>query len=168
MPLTEEAFTAIVDAGCPDCRDKRLLLETIVTQDLPLHGGEIFGAPSWAYKGEELVRGTYRIACVGCKRELFAATACPLCSEDDGVARALSTETGMPLPAACAGCGSELVTATAWVPARVTYEGKRANKARAEAAPEDAGFHAIRVRCKQCGHVEARREPCPLCRDRSA
>lgn len=165
MPLTEEAFTALVLAGCPKCPDKRLLIETIVTQDLPLHAGELFGAPSWAYKGEELVRGTYRVSCATCKAELFRATDCPACASADGMARALATENAMPLPAACAGCGSELVTATAWVPARVLYEGKRANKARAEAAPEDPGFHAIRVRCKQCGHTDSRREPCPLCRD---
>ncbi|CAN5527373.1 hypothetical protein BH09MYX1_BH09MYX1_45230 [soil metagenome] len=165
MALSEAEFTVLVDAGCGICTDKRLLIETIVTQKLPLHHGELFGSTSWGYKGEELVQGTYRVSCVGCKRELYTATACPRCSAAGGVERALATENGMPFPRACAGCGSDLVTATAFVPARVTYEGKRANKARAEAAPEDPGFHAIRVDCKQCGHAQSRRDPCPLCHD---
>ena len=65
MPLSEEAFTALVDAGCLDCKSKKLTVETYVAQQLPLLGGEVYGSPSWGYKGEDLVRGTYRIACDG-------------------------------------------------------------------------------------------------------
>lgn len=162
MPLTEEAFTALVDAGCPDCASKRLEVEAIVAQRMPLLGGEPYGSPSWGYKGEDLVRGTYRIACDGCKKELFAATACARCDAEDGVARALESENTFPLPAACA-CGSELLTAMAYVPAALVYEGKRAQKARTQTAPEDAGFHAYLVECKECKTANERRDPCPLC-----
>ncbi len=163
MPLTEEAFTTLVDAGCPACPAKKLSIETIVAQKMPLLGGEPYGTPSWGYKGEELVRGTYRISCDGCKKELFAATACSRCDAPDGVARALEQENAFPLPTSCTRCGSELVTAMAYVPAHVVYEGKRAGKARTQTAPEDPGFHAYRVECKGCKNVAERRAPCPLC-----
>jgi len=157
MPLSEEAFTALVDAGCLDCKSKKLTVETYVAQQLPLLGGEVYGSPSWGYKGEDLVRGTYRIACAGCTKELFTATACPRCEAP------VEAENDFPLPTSCTGCGSELVTATAYVPAVVVYEGKRAAKARTQTAPEDPGFHAYRAECKQCRNVAERRVPCPLC-----
>ena len=187
MPLSEEEFTAIVDRGCPHCKGAHLELEALVVQRMPLLEGEPYGSPSWGYKGEDLVRGTFRIACDGCKAELYAATGwrnrmptasrcnrrwsmpactcrtCPRCDATDGVARALDTENALPLPTGCTGCGSKLVTATAYVPAVVTYEGKRANKARTQTAPEDPGFHTVRVECKECKKVGELRDPCPLC-----
>jgi hypothetical protein len=163
MPLSEEAFTALVDAGCLTCNGKRLTVEAYVAQKLPLLGGEVFGSPSWGYKGEDLVRGTYRIACDDCKNELFTATECPRCHAAGGIERALENENAFPLPTSCTSCGSEQVTATAFVPAVVVYEGKRAAKARTQTAPEDPGFHAYRAECKQCRSVAERRDPCPLC-----
>jgi hypothetical protein len=163
MPLSEEAFTALVDAGCVACSSKKLTIETIVAQRLPLLGGEPYGSPSWGYKGEDLVRGTYNITCDGCKKELYAATACSRCDAPGGVERALETENTFPLPHSCTGCSSELITAMAYVPATVVYEGKRADKARTQTVPEDPGFHAYRVECKQCENVAEQRSPCPLC-----
>ncbi len=163
MPLSEEAFTALVDTGCTTCGSRRLTIESLVVQKLPLLAGEPFGPPSWGYKGEELVHGTYRIACDGCKKVLFTSTTCPRCDAAGGVARALETENAFPLPASCGGCKSEQLTATAYVPAVVLYEGKRANKARTQTKPEDAGFHAVRVECKSCHDVSERHQPCPLC-----
>jgi hypothetical protein len=163
MRLTEEAFTALVDAGCPTCPRPRLSVLAVVKQKLPLLKGEVFGTPSWGYKGEELVRGTYRVACDGCKKELFNDDACPRCDAGAGLERALTTENQFPFPESCTGCGSELLVATAFVPARVAYEGKRAQKARAEAAPEDPGFHAFRMECTRCHAVEERGGGCPVC-----
>jgi hypothetical protein len=163
MPLTEEAFTALVDAGCLACGSKKLVVESIVAQRVPLLGGELYGSPSWGYKGEDLVRGTYRIACDGCHADLFAATACPHSEAEGGIERALEGENGFPLTTGCTGCGSELITATAYVPAVVMYEGKRAAKARTQTVAEDPGFHAYRVECKQCKNVAEQRHPCPLC-----
>lgn len=163
MPLTEEAFTALVDAGCGACASKKLTVETYVAQRLPLLGGELYGSPSWGYRGEDLVAGTIRIGCEGCARDLFTATACPLCDAPDGVARALDAENTFPLPVSCTSCGSEQVTVTAYVPATVLYEGKRAAKARTQTAPEDPGFHAFRAECKQCRTVAEQCVPCPLC-----
>jgi hypothetical protein len=162
MPLSEEAFTALVDAGCLACESKRLSIKALVAQTVPLLAGEPYGPPSWGYKGEDLVRGTYRIVCEGCKRGVFEATACPRCEAEGGVERALEGENTFPLPLRC-NCGSELLVAMAFVPAFVTYEGTRAEKARTRTTPGDPGFHAYRVECKSCHTVEERRSPCPLC-----
>ncbi len=167
MPLTEEAFTKLVDAGCASCASKklaqRLVVRALVAQKIPLFQGEPHGLASWAYKGEDLVRGTYRVTCDGCQSELFSSRACPLCDSEDGVQRALEQENAWPLPASCAHCDNELITATAYVPVTVVYEGGRAQKARTQTAPEDPGFHSFRVECKECRRVDERRSPCPLC-----
>jgi hypothetical protein len=165
MPLTEALFTALVDSGCSSCASKDLFVEALVAQKLPLYGGEIFGAPSWGYKGEELVAGTYRVTCKGCKTELFRETACVRCGAADGVKRALESENVFPLPNACSHCGSDLLTAIAMVPAVVHYEGKRAAKAKSQATPEEPGFHALRATCNRCHEVltPTAASGCPLC-----
>jgi hypothetical protein len=163
MPLTEQEFTALVDAGCSECVRPRLSVLAVVAQKLPLLKGEPYGAPSWGYKGEELVRGTYLIACEGCKKELFRSNVCPRCDAAAALERALTTENDFPLPESCRSCGSELLVARAFVPARVIYERKRAQKAHAEACPEEPGFHAFRVECTRCHAVEERSGGCPVC-----
>ncbi|AKU98259.1 hypothetical protein AKJ09_04923 [Labilithrix luteola] len=163
MALTEEAFTALVDGGCLACQGKKLRVEAVVAQTLPLLGGELYGAPSWAYKGEHLVRGTYRISCEGCKQELFTTGDCPCCDAPGGLERGLASTTSVALPSSCDGCGCELVTATAYVPVDVVYEGKRANKARTQTTADDEGFHAFRLECKECHATSERRQPCPFC-----
>jgi hypothetical protein len=163
MVLSEEEFTALVDAGCPDCPRAALAIDALVPQKVPLLEGEPYGAPTWGYKGEDLVRGVYGIACEGCKKELYVSAACPRCGAAGGVERALAEADAVPLAKACAACGGTLLTATAVVPARVTYENKRSTKPRAQAAPEEPGFHAIRIECKTCRAVIERGDPCPLC-----
>jgi hypothetical protein len=163
MPLSEAEFTVLVEAGCSACASKRLIVEAVVAQTIPLLEGEPYGAPSWGYKGEDLVRGTYRIACDGCQKDLYTATACSRCDAEGGVERALEQENAFPLPKACPGCQSPLLTVTAFVPAVVIYEGKRANKARTQTAPEDPGFHPLRASCKPCGNIVEWRGSCNLC-----
>jgi RNA polymerase subunit RPABC4/transcription elongation factor Spt4 len=163
MPLSEEAFTALVDAGCTACRNKRLVIEALVAQSVPLLAGEPFGTPSWGYKGEDLVRGTYRIACDGCKKEIFAATDCPGCGSADGIGRALEHESPSPLPESCARCGSQQLTLTAFVPAIVVYDGGHASKARARAVAGEAGFHPAKAECKGCHDVTRQATGCPIC-----
>jgi hypothetical protein len=163
MPLTEEAFTTLVDAGCLDCRSRKLSVEALVLQKLPLLAGELYGSPSWGYKGEDFVRGTYRIACDACKKELYAASSCPLCDAEGGVERALAHGSAFLLPAKCGACESELLSATAYVPARVAYDGTRGSKPRAQAEPDEEGFHALRTECKKCHAVVEHRGACGLC-----
>ena len=163
MPLSEAAFTVLVDAGCSACGSKKVTVESFVAQKLPLLAGEVYGSPSWGYKGEDLVTGTYRIACAACDHEIFASSDCPRCGTAEKLERALEDESSFPLPVSCSACGSEQVTATAYVPATVVYEGKRGAKARTQTAPEDPGFHAFRAECKSCRNTSERRSPCPVC-----
>lgn len=163
MPLTEAAFTDLVDGGCPSCKGKSVTVESYVAQTLPLLGGELYGSPSWGYKGEDLVRGTFRIACTACAHEIYSSSSCPRCDAKGMLDRALEEENGFPLPVACKGCGSEMVTARAYVPATVVYEGKRAAKARTQTTAADPGFHAYRVECKACGNAAEHMSSCPLC-----
>jgi hypothetical protein len=163
MRLTEAAFTDLVDAGCSACKGKSVVVESYVAQSLPLLGGELYGSASWGYKGEDLVRGTFRITCTGCKNEIHSSSSCPRCDAPDMLDAALEGENTFPLPVSCSVCGSEIVTAKAYVPATVVYEGKRAAKARTQTAPDDPGFHAFRVECKACGNAAERSTSCPLC-----
>lgn len=156
-------FTELVDGGCASCKGASLVVESYVTQTLPLLAGEVYGSPSWGYKGEDLVRGTFRIACASCDKDIFSSSSCPRCGEAESLSRALESENTFPLPVACAVCRSEVVTAKAYVPASVVYEGKRAAKARTQTSPEDPGFHAYRVECKACGNSAEHRTSCPLC-----
>ena len=161
--LTEAEFTAIVDAGCDACGGKEVLVESYVARKLPLMGGELYGAASWAYKGEDLVRGTFGIACAKCERDLYTSKGCPRCEAVDVLDRVLEEVNRLALPVACSACGSELVNAIAFLPATVRYEGRRADKARTETAPEDPGFHAFRFECTSCRNTVERKKPCAVC-----
>jgi len=137
MPLSEEAFTALVDAGCDGCGAKKLTVLAIVAEKVPLLNGEIFGDPSWGYKGEDLVRGTYRVVCNACKKDLFLSTSCPHCGAAGGIERALEGENAFLLPRACAGCGSRQLSALALVPARIDVaEKNKATGSDAEASAQ--------------------------------
>lgn len=163
MRLTESAFTALVDEGCPACGGKKLTVEALVAQKVPLLAGEVYGSPSWAYKGEELVHGTFRVACHGCTRELYASSGCPRCDAEGKLEHVLESPNAFALPVRCDGCGSEQIAVTAYVPVTVVYEGKRGAKARTQTTPEDEGFHAFRAECKSCRRSTEQRTPCPAC-----
>jgi RNA polymerase subunit RPABC4/transcription elongation factor Spt4 len=165
--LSESAFAALLEAGCPSCGAKKLAIEALLVEKVPLLAGEVFGSPSWAYKGEDFVRGTYRIECHGCRKELFATAECPRCGASDGVQHALERVSDFSLPRSCEHCGSEQLSAKAFAPARVVYEGKRAEKPRPQAGPEEPGFHPFEAACKVCGRVISTQGACPLCGDDS-
>ena len=67
------------------------------------------------------------------------------------------------MPAACPACDGEELRYVAFVPARVVYEGKRADKARTSTELHDDGFHGYRVDCRDCGTVAELTDACPLC-----
>jgi len=50
-----------------------------------------------------------------------------------------------------------------FVPARVAYQGKRAEKARTSTELHEDGFHGYRVDCRDCGTLAERSDACPLC-----
>ena len=166
--LTEGELDRLVQAGCAACGGHKLTFRTYVDGVVPFVAGEPVGRISWIYDGEKFVDGVYAIDCAGCRAALFASDVCPRCHAPGGLARALAASNRWPVPAGCADgeCGSEEIRYAAFVPARVDYEGRRAERARTTAEPSDPGFHGIRAECRDCGQLVAARaetEGCPLC-----
>ena len=161
--LTEAAFTERVASGCTACGAKKLAIRSYVEGKFPLMGGEPVGVVTWAYKGETFVDGVFEIRCATCQHIVFSDAICTRCHAPDGLARALEASNAHAVPAQCPTCGIETITYRAFVPARVTYEGKRADKARTSCELYDPGFHGVRADCKACGAFARRVGVCPLC-----
>jgi hypothetical protein len=124
---------------------------------------EPVGKLYWAYNGEKFVDGVFEIVCSSCDAVAFASDACPRCHAPAGLATALEMENAYPAPRACPSCAGQEVRLIAFVPAKVVYEGARAEKARTAVEPHDPGFHGYRVDCKTCGTVAELVGSCPLC-----
>jgi hypothetical protein len=75
----------------------------------------------------------------------------------------LAAQNRWPVPVACPGCGMEEVRYVAMIPARVAYQGKRAEKVCTSTEMHDPGFHGYRVDCVDCGTVAELADGCPLC-----
>ncbi len=164
--LDETALDRLIGAGCSACGGTTLTFETYVDGVIPFLGGEPVGRVTWAYDGEKFVDGVYAVTCAGCRQRLFGSELCPRCHAPGGLARALATPNRWPVPAACADpdCGCEELRYLAFLPARVSYEGKRADKARTSIEPHDDGFHGVRAECRACRQaISAPTESCPLC-----
>ena len=161
--LDEPGLDHLLDAGCTACGARQLTFATYVDGMLPIMGGEPVGRLTWVYDGEKFVDGVYEIACAQCKQVLFAADVCPRCHAPGGLARALGTPNSWPVPGACPSCDDEQLRYVAFVPARVSYEGKRANRARTSTELHEDGFHGYRADCRDCGPIAERTDSCPLC-----
>jgi hypothetical protein len=161
--LDEPGLQRLVDAGCSVCGAHTLIFRAFVDGKLPILGGEPVGSIRWVYDGEKFVDGVFEVSCTECKAPLFKASVCPRCHEPGGLERALTGENRWPVPASCPRCDGEELGYVAFVPARVVYEGKRADKARTSTELYDAGFHGAQVVCRECGPVAQRNDACPLC-----
>jgi hypothetical protein len=164
--LDETALDRLIAAGCAGCGGTTLIFETYVDGVIPFLGGEPVGRVTWAYDGEKFLDGVYAVTCAGCRRQLFGSALCPRCHASAGLARALARPNRWPVPAACAepDCGCEEIRYLAFLPARVSYQGKRADKARSSIEPHDDGFHGIRAECRACRKtVSVPTDSCPLC-----
>ena len=161
--LDEPGLDRLLDAGCAKCGGRTLTFATYVDGWLPIMGGEPVGRLTWVYDGEKFIDGVFDVRCADCAAVVFAADVCPRCHAPDGLARALGRGNGWDVPASCPRCDGEELRYAAFVPARVAYEGKRADKAKSSTELHDDGFHGWRVDCRDCGTVAARTESCPLC-----
>jgi len=161
--LDEAGLDRLVAAGCAACGSGKLLFRTYVDGAVPMVAGEPVGRIGWLYDGEKFVDGVYEARCGQCDAPRFSAEVCPRCHVPGGLARALATPNDWPVPLACPSCDDEEIRYVAFVPARVAFEGARAEKARDLALPHDTGFHGVRVDCRSCGPVAARTDVCPLC-----
>jgi hypothetical protein len=160
--LTEESFEALLTAGCP-CGARKIAFRMYVDGLVPLQGGEPVGPVKWSYDGEKFVDGVYDARCAACERVLFEAAVCPRCHADGALGAALETENRWPVPEACPRCGLEEIRYIAFIPARTSWEGKRADKARTTVEIGDPGFHGYRVDCRDCGKVMEIVDRCPIC-----
>jgi hypothetical protein len=105
----------------------------------------------------------YEVRCADCGELVFSADVCPRCHAPAGLARALATGNTWPVPRSCPSCDGEEIRYVAFVPARVAYEGKRADKPRSSTELHEDGFHGFRADCRDCGTVAALSDCCPLC-----
>lgn len=161
--LDEPALERLIASGCSKCGSPKLNFRMYVDGLLPIMGAEPIGRIKWVYDGEKFVDGVYEVSCAACNEIVFAADVCPRCHAPDGLRRALETKNQWAVPASCSSCGGDELRYIAFLPAHVTYEGKRAEKARSAMELHDDGFHGYRVDCKNCGIVSERTDVCPLC-----
>ena len=161
--LSETDLEQLIARGCTGCGSDRLAFRSYVDLMRPLAAGEPVGSTSWVYDGEKFVDGVFAVSCAACKRALFADDCCPRCNAAGALPTILATENRWPVPLACATCSSEEVLYVALVPARISYEGKRADTARTSTEMHDPGFHGHRLACVDCGAEDALIETCPLC-----
>jgi hypothetical protein len=161
--LSEPDLDGVVGRGCPACHGQRLQFRAYLDGRLPLLGGEPVGAMTWVYDGERFVDGVFEVSCAGCKQTVWRDDDCPRCHAVGALAGALAANNSWPVPAACPRCDREEVRYLAMVPARVVYEGKRADKARTSTELHEPGFHGYRVDCPSCGTVDELVDRCPLC-----
>ena len=161
--LDEPGLDRLVAAGCGKCGSSRLSFRTFVDGLLPVMAAEPIGGIKWVYDGEKFVDGVFEVTCGDCKQSLFSADVCPRCHAAGGLARALGTPNGWPVPARCPECEGDELRYIALVPARVAYEGKRAEKARTTTELHEDGFHGYRADCRDCGTIAERSDGCPLC-----
>jgi hypothetical protein len=161
--LDASGLDRLISSGCSACGSHRLGFRTYVDGLLPIMGAEPVGRVTWVYNGEKFVDGVFEVSCADCKQVVFAANACPRCHAQGGLARALDRPNGWPVPARCPACAREELRYIAFLPAKVTYEGKRAAKAQSSIELHEDGFHGYRVDCRDCGTVAERTDDCPLC-----
>jgi hypothetical protein len=161
--LTVAHLETLLSAGCTACAGTSLRFRTYVDAGVPMMAAEPVGKLYWAYNGERFVDGVFEITCSSCSAVVFTSDACPRCHVPGGLTIALQTENAYPAPTACPSCAGQEVRLIAFVPAKVVYEGKRAQKAQTAIEPYDPGFHGYRVDCKMCGVASELEGRCPLC-----
>jgi hypothetical protein len=161
--LTVAELEETLSRGCAACAGTSLRFRAYVDAGVPMMAAEPVGKLFWAYNGEKFVDGVFEIACAKCSVVVFASNVWPRCHAPGGLGVALAAENAYPAPNACPRCTGQEVRLIAFVPAKVVYQGKRAEKAQTALKPNDPGFHGYRVDCKTCGVVAELRGSCPLC-----
>lgn len=161
--LTEPKLDALVASGCAACGGVRLVFRTYVDGRLPVAGGEPVGVLTWIYDGEKFVDGVFEVTCADCKHTLFSSDVCPRCNAAGALPAVLAASNRWPVPTACPTCAGEEIRYVAMVPARVAYQGRRADRPRTFTELHDPGFHGYRVDCTDCGTVAELTGDCPLC-----
>jgi hypothetical protein len=160
--LSEPGLDELIARGC-SCGSDRLTFQSYLDARLPLAGGEPVGAITWAYDGEKFVDGVFAVTCATCGKGVFASDCCPRCNAAGALPAVLAASNRWPVPNACPACDGEELRYLALVPARIAYQGKRADKARTSTELHEPGFHGYRVDCADCGTVARLDDRCALC-----
>lgn len=161
--LSKPDLDGLIAAGCTACGSKKLTFLTYVDGLFAMMGGEPIKRVVWVYDGEKFLDGVYEVGCGDCRSPIFRAEDCPRCHAPDGLKKALGTENAYPVPALCPSCENEETRFIALLPARVVYEGLRAEKARSSHELHEPGVHGYRIDCRDCGTVAELKDRCPLC-----
>jgi hypothetical protein len=160
--FTKPALDDLLGRGC-SCGSSKLEFMTYVDARFTLMQGDQFGGVTWAYKGETFVDGIFEVSCIACKEKLFSSDVCPRCNRANAITGVLESKDTFVIPTTCGKCDRETLLYTVMLPARVVYEGGRAQKARASVDLVEEGVHGVQISCKACGVLAEVTGSCPLC-----
>ena len=156
--LDQDAFDAIVRAGCSACGATPLEIRSFIDRSLVMMAADPENEGRWAHDGEKFVDGTYRIACTSCGHVAFESELCPRCNAAGGLARALAEPSRLRVPKRCPHCNELQLLAVALVPASA----RGGDKPKQLVDYGDAGYHLVAYACHDCDNAVVA-ERCPLC-----
>jgi len=159
--LDQGAFEQLVQGGCTACSGKLLEIRSYIDCSVELMAGDPTNDGRFVHDGEKFVDGTYNIACVGCKRVLFASDVCPRCNTPAGLEHALLEETRLRVPKRCPHCDELELMMLAFVPASARFGGE-SSKPKPLVDYGDPGYHVVAYACHHCDNAIVA-ERCPLC-----
>ena len=157
--LDQQAFDALVRAGCPACKAPTLEIRSFIDRAIGMMAAEPTDAGRWVHDGEKFVDGTYRIRCAACAHVVWESDICPRCNAAGGLATALDTTSKLEPWKRCPQCNELSMLAVALVPATAKWPQP---KPQPLADFGDPGVHLVAFACDSCNRARAA-EGCPLC-----
>ncbi len=150
--LDEVGFGKAI-AGCATCGRAAFVVSSYIDRQIGVMLADRNDDGRWAHDGEKFIDGVYRIRCIGCGTDAFAATACPRCHREGGLADAIDVASRLEVPRRCPQCTGTEMTITGFAPATVrTGEGRPPSPTPLALFP-DAGFHVATIMCDSCEWV---------------
>lgn len=164
MPLTAEALSQIVAAGCPACRRNHLAVRALVGGELTVLDGEPVSRVEWTYEREHFAERVYRVDCTECRHVIYEGADCPRCGARGAVGRAVEGRHGLPPLAACPDCGHGELTLTVEARMHALYVLGHASRRVLDAEAHEPGFHVVSAHCEPCDRAVAEVSGrCPAC-----
>jgi hypothetical protein len=159
--LDEPAFARAL--GACACGGTTFDLFAYLDRKVPVMLAEPSDDGTWAYDGEELIDGVYRIRCAGCGKDAFASDDCPRCHRAGALPESLAAPSRLAVPKRCPRCNELELTLIAFAPATVRVRGPgRPPPPTATAELGEPGFHVVAIACDTCDWATVA-ERCPIC-----
>jgi hypothetical protein len=159
--LDEKSFAAAI-ARCTKCDTRAFEVASYIDRQHSVMLGAADDDGRWAYDGEKLIDGVFRVRCLACSAVAFSSDDCPRCHRANGLADALGRMSKLTVPKRCPGCrGTELI-AVGFAPATVRTGATRPPWPTPTAVFGEVGFHVAAISCDGCDWT-AVAEGCPLC-----